>query len=252
MVPERIQPVLDEVQPLADAFVDAGFPLFLVGGIVRDLILGRSLGSGADIDLTTSARPEEIKAIVAPVVDALWAQGERFGTIGVKLGDRNIEITTHRAESYAPDSRKPEVAFGTEIVDDLERRDFTVNSMALRIPVPELIDPFGGVADLAAGRLRTPLSPEVSFTDDPLRMLRAARFIAGYNLEPDADLVEAVRTNAHRLEIVSAERIRDELDKLIVVDHPSDGLWFLVETGLADQFLPELPAMRLEHDPIHR
>lgn len=253
MVPERIQPVLDEVQPLADAFVDAGFPLYLVGGIVRDLILGRSLalGPGADIDLTTSARPEEIKAIVAPVVDALWAQGERFGTIGVKLGDRNIEITTHRAESYVPESRKPDVAFGTEIVDDLERRDFTVNAMALRIPVPELIDPFGGVADLAAGRLRTPLSPEVSFTDDPLRMLRAARFIAGYNLEPDADLVEAVRTNAHRLEIASAERIRDELDKLLVVPDPSAGLWFVVDTGLADLFLPELAAMRLEQDPIH-
>jgi len=185
------------------------------------------------------------------VADALWTQGERFGTIGVKLGDRVVEITTHRAEAYAPDSRKPEVSFGDDIEQDLARRDFTVNAMALRVPEPELIDPFGGAEDLAAGRLRTPLSPEVSFTDDPLRMLRAARFVAGYGLEPDAELVAAVRANAHRLEIVSAERIRDELDKLLVVTDPSAGLWFVVDTGLAELFLPELAAMRLEQDPIH-
>jgi poly(A) polymerase len=251
VIPARLQVVLDEIRPLADAFEAAGRPLYLVGGIVRDLLLDRPLGPNADIDLTTPARPEEIKAIAGPVVDALWTQGERFGTIGVKVGDRSIEITTHRAESYAPDSRKPEVAFGDDIVDDLSRRDFTVNAMALRVPEPELIDPFDGAADLAAKRLRTPRSPEVSFTDDPLRMLRAARFVAGYGLDPEPDLVAAVRANATRLEIVSAERIRDELDKLLIVPDPSAGLWFVVDTGLAAVFLPELPAMRLEQDPIH-
>ncbi len=251
MIPARLQPVLAEVRPLADAFAAAGHPLYLVGGIVRDLLLGRELGPGADIDLTTPAHPAEIKAVVGPVADALWTQGERFGTIGVKVGERTFEITTHRAEAYDPGSRKPEVSFGDDIDDDLARRDFTVNAMALRLPDPELVDPFGGAADLAAGRLRTPLSPEVSFTDDPLRMVRAARFVAGYGLEPDPELVAAVRAHAPRLEIVSAERVRDELDKLLVVDDPSAGLWFVVDTGLADLFLPELPAMRLEQDPIH-
>jgi len=251
VIPARLQPVLDEVRPLAEAFVAAGHRLYLVGGIVRDQLLGRELADGVDIDLTTDATPPQIKAVVAPLADAVWTQGERFGTIGVKVGEREFEITTHRAESYGPDSRKPEVAFGTDITDDLSRRDFTVNAMALSLPDPELVDPFGGVEDLAAMRLRTPLQPEVSFTDDPLRMLRAARFIAGYGLQPDADLVAAVRANAHRLEIVSAERIRDELDKLLVVPDPSAGLWFVVDTGLADLFLPELAAMRLEQDPIH-
>jgi len=246
-----MQPVLDEVRPLADAFAAAGQPLYLVGGIVRDQILGRDLAASADLDLTTPARPAQIKAIVGPLAEAVWTQGERFGTIGARIGGRDFEITTHRAESYAPDSRKPEVAFGDDITADLSRRDFTVNAMALAVPEPELVDPYDGAVDLAGGRLRTPLAPTVSFTDDPLRMLRAARFIAGYGLEPDAELVEAVRNNAHRLEIVSAERIRDELDKLLVVPDPSAGLWFVVDTGLADHFLPELTAMRLEQDPIH-
>lgn len=253
MIPARIQPVLDEVRPVADALVAAGHRAYLVGGIVRDQLLGRDLGPDADIDLTTDATPSEIKAAVAPVADALWTQGERFGTIGVKLAGRSFEITTHRAESYDPSSRKPTVAFGTDIGDDLARRDFTVNAMALEVgtAAPELVDPFGGAVDLHAKVLRTPLAPEVSFTDDPLRMLRAARFLAGYELEPVPELVAAVREHAHRLEIVSAERIRDELDKLLVVADPSAGLWFVVDTGLADQFLPELPAMRLEQDPIH-
>ncbi|MCU1357829.1 MAG: putative tRNA nucleotidyltransferase [Acidimicrobiales bacterium] len=251
MIPARVQPVLDEVRPLADAFAASGHRLYLVGGIVRDLLLGRELGPAADIDLTTDADPATTKRLVAPHVDALWTQGERFGTIGVKRGDRTFEITTHRADSYDPASRKPAVAFGDDIAEDLARRDFTVNAMALSLPVPELIDPYEGAADLAANRLRTPLSPDVSFTDDPLRMLRAARFIAGYGLEPDPELVAAVRTHAHRLEIVSAERIRDELDKLLMLPDPSAGLWFAVDTGLADLFLPELAAMRLEQDPIH-
>jgi poly(A) polymerase len=248
--------VLAEVRPVAEALASAGHRTYLVGGIVRDQLLGIELGADADIDLTTDARPDQIKTALGPIVDALWTQGERFGTIGVKLGARQIEVTTHRAESYTPDSRKPAVAFGTEIAEDLARRDFTVNAMALELPTadqaePQLVDPFDGAIDLAARRLRTPLAPEVSFTDDPLRMLRAARFVAGYGLEPDADLVAAVRQHAARLEIVSAERIRDELDKLLVVADPSAGLWFVVDTGLADHFLPELPAMRLEQDPIH-
>ncbi len=251
MIPARLQPVLDEVRPLAEAFDAAGQPLYLVGGIVRDLLLGRELGADSDLDLTTPARPDQVKEIVAPLADAVWTQGERFGTIGLKRAGRAFEITTHRAESYEAGSRKPVVSYGDDLEEDLARRDFTVNAMALRVPSPELIDPFGGADDLAAGRLRTPLSPEISFTDDPLRMLRAARFLAGYGLEPDPDLVAAVREHAGRLEIVSGERIRDELDKLLVLPDPSAGLWFVVDTGLADHFLPELPAMRLEQDPLH-
>jgi poly(A) polymerase len=163
-----------------------------------------------------------------------------------------FEVTTHRAEAYREDSRKPHVVYADNVVDDLSRRDFTVNAMALRLPDIELIDPFGGVADLAEGVLRTPLAPEVSFSDDPLRMMRAARFMAAYGLAPDAALVSAVRELRHRLGIVSAERVRDELSKLLLVDDPSAGLWFLVDTELADEFVPELRALRLEQDPIHR
>ncbi len=251
MTPARFQATLDEVRPLADAFVAAGHRLYLVGGIVRDHFVGRELGPDGDIDLTTDARPEQILAIVRPLADATWEQGARFGTIGCRIGGRDVEITTHRAEAYTTDSRKPQVSYSDRVEDDLARRDFTVNAMALEVPEPRLVDPHGGAEDLAQGRLRTPLSPEESFSDDPLRMMRAARFIAGYGLDPDPVLVAAVESMSNRLEIVSAERIRDELDKLIVVDDPSAGLWFLHDTGLADQFLPELPAMRLEQDPIH-
>lgn len=255
MIPERLAPILDEVRPLAARFEDAGHRLYLVGGIVRDLVLGRPLGG--DIDLTTDARPEVTTALVRGWADAVWDQGARFGTIGLKKGDVIFEITTHRAEAYVPDSRKPNVSFADDIEADLSRRDFTVNAMALRVTgapgeAPELIDPFGGVADLAAGVLRTPLAPEVSFSDDPLRMLRAARFIAGYGLHPVEALLAAVGQLVGRLEIVSAERVRDELCKLLVVDEPSAGLWFLVDAGIADIVLPELPAMRVEQDPIHR
>ncbi len=246
-----MQPVLDQVRPLAEAFTAADRPLYLVGGVVRDLLLGRDRPAGADIDLCTPALPAEIKQIVSPLAEAVWTQGERFGTIGLRHRGQDYEITTFRSEAYEPDSRKPEVAFGDTIEVDLSRRDFTVNAMALALPEPVLVDPHNGAADLAAGVLRTPLAAEVSFTDDPLRMLRAARFIAGYGLEATPDLVEAVRANAHRLEIVSAERVRDELDKLLVTPDPSAGLWFVVDTGLADHFLPELPAMRLEQDPVH-
>jgi len=250
-VPERLQPVLDEVRPLAERFGAADTRVYLVGGSVRDLLLGRD-SSEIDFDLTTNARPDEIEAIVRPWADAVWLQGKRFGTIGCRKGNRDYEITTHRAEAYAPDSRKPDVVFGDDIETDLSRRDFTVNAMALSLPHPELIDPYGGAVDLAAKRLRTPLSPDESFTDDPLRMLRAARFLAGYGLVPDPELVDAVKRLHERLEIVAPERIRMELDKLLVVERPGPGLWFLVETGLADEFLPELPGLALEQDPIHR
>ncbi len=254
MIPERFAPVLDELAPVAERFEAAGHRLYLVGGTVRDLLVG-SGRHDFDLDLTTDARPPDIKTCLGDWADALWTQGERFGTIGAKHGERRYEITTFRAESYTDDSRKPHVTYADEVETDLGRRDFTVNAMALELTggaTPTLVDPHGGAADLMRQVLRTPLGPEVSFSDDPLRMLRAARFIAGYGLEPTDEMVAAVRAMRDRLHIVSAERIRDEFDKLITVDHPSRGLWFLYDTGLSDEFLPELSAMRLEHDPIHR
>lgn len=243
---------MDETRPLAELFTGAGYRLYLVGGVVRDAILDR-LGDRSDLDFTTDASPDDIEAILRPWADAVWLQGKRFGTIGAKRADRIYEITTHRAEAYTAESRKPDVRFSDSVEADLSRRDFTVNAMALELgSTMELVDPYGGVADLGEGRLRTPLSPEESFKDDPLRMMRAARFIAGYGLTPDQELVDAVRLLHGRLEIVSSERIRDELDKLMVVPAPGEGLWFLVRTGLAEEFLPELPALALEQDPIHR
>ncbi|MBW3667667.1 MAG: CCA tRNA nucleotidyltransferase [Actinobacteria bacterium] len=251
MIPERFAPLRDQTAELAELFARAGKRLYLVGGVVRDVLLDR-VRVEDDLDFTTDARPDEIEALVAPEAEAVWLQGKRFGTIGCLWRGRRCEITTHRAEAYQPDSRKPSVEFAGAVEADLSRRDFTVNAMALRLPDFELVDPFGGIADLAAARLRTPLAPQESFADDPLRMLRAARFLAGYGLTPDDDLVRAVERMHGRLEIVSAERIRDEFDKLLVVEHPGPGLWFLVRTGLADEFLPELSALGLEQDPIHR
>jgi len=254
MVPDRFAPVLAELAPLADRFESAGHQLFLVGGTVRDLLV-ESGHDDFDLDLTTDARPDAIKACLEGWADATWTQGERFGTIGARHRDRVYEVTTFRAEIYADDSRKPHVTYSDDIETDLARRDFTVNAMALELTggtTPTLVDPHGGAADLAQKVLRTPLGPDISFSDDPLRMLRAARFIARFGLAPAPGLTAAVESMATRMEIVSAERVRDELDKLLVTDHPSVGLWFLHDTGLSDQFLPELSAMRLEHDPIHR
>lgn len=253
MIPDRFAPVLEELSEIGEMFRASGHRLYLVGGSVRDLLSGHT-DTNLDFDATTDARPEQIKRLLSGWSDALWTQGERFGTIGARKGDRVYEITTHRAEAYHADTRKPDVEFSDDIEADLSRRDFTINAMALEVTSdsPTLVDPFGGAADLLTRTLRTPLDPEISFSDDPLRMMRAARFIARLGMEPVPELVDAVRNMRDRLTIVSAERIRDELDKLIVVDSPTAGLWFLVETGLADHFLPELPAMRLENDPIHR
>jgi poly(A) polymerase len=257
MIPARFQPVFAELAPLATAFADVGHRLYLVGGPVRDLLLGRA--PAPPFDLATDARPAETKQLLGQWGDAVWTQGERYGTIGARRdrpGDKpsEVEVTTFRSEVYVEDSRKPTVTFGDDIEPDLLRRDFTVNAMALEVTGDDvtLVDPFGGAADLATDTLRTPAPPEVTFAEDPLRMLRAARFIAGHGLEPVPELTAAVTARGERLEIVSRERIRDELDKLIVVEHPSDGLWFLVDTGLAEHFLPELPALRLTRDPIHR
>ncbi len=262
MIPARFQPAFAELAPLSERFRAAGHRLYLVGGTVRELLAGDAVAGGEadayDFDATTDAKPEQIKAMLHGWADAVWTPGERFGTIGAKksgpYGDRIYEITTHRAEAYNDDSRKPVVEFSDDIDLDLSRRDFTINAMALELTSdsPTLVDPFNGAADLATRTLRTPLAPQVSFGDDPLRMLRAARFIARLGVVPVPELVQAVREMASRLSIVSAERIRDELDKLIVVPNPSAGLWFTIETGLCDQFLPELPGMRLEQDPIHR
>jgi poly(A) polymerase len=242
VVPERFEPVLRELSPLAERFHAAGHRLYLVGGTVRDLLVD-SGKTDFDLDLTTDARPPEIKACLEGWADAIWTQGEKFGTIGAHKvnpetgATRPYEITTFRAEAYTDDSRKPQVVFADEIEADLARRDFTVNAMALELTgddsgaaaaMPTLVDPFHGARDLATKTLRTPLGPEVSFSDDPLRMLRAARFIARYQLQPTVELVAAVKEMSNRLEIVSAERVRDELDKLMVVDHPTAGLWFLI------------------------
>jgi poly(A) polymerase len=251
VIPDRLRPLVEQTSEVAARFEAAGHRLYLVGGVVRDAVLGRLQPDG-DLDFTTDALPEETESVVAGWADAVWTQGKRFGTIGLRAGGRNMEITTHRAEAYTSDSRKPSVVFADAVEADLSRRDFTVNAMALSMPGLGLIDPFDGVGDLAAGRLRTPLAPEESFADDPLRMLRAARFIAGYALAPEPALVDAVVAMRSRLDIVSDERVRDELDKLMLVEKPGEGLWFLVQTGLAEEFLPELPALALEQDPIHR
>ncbi|MCU1676083.1 MAG: cca [Frankiales bacterium] len=242
----RISPVVDE---LGARFVRAGHELYLVGGSVRDSLLGRL---GDDLDFTTDAHPDAIEALVAGWAHATWTTGKRFGTIGAQRGDYRIEITTYRTESYDTDSRKPDVRFGTSLTDDLLRRDFTVNAMAVAIPERRFVDPFRGLTDLATRTLRTPGAPEDSFGDDPLRMLRAARFAAQLGFTVADDVVAAMRAMAERLRIVSAERIAVELNKLLLSPDPRTGLTLLVDTGIADVVLPELPALRLSIDPVHR
>jgi poly(A) polymerase len=235
---------------LAERIVATGHECYLVGGPVRDAFLDRS-DPDADVDLTTDSRPDEVERIVRGWADYVWLQGQRFGTVGCAKDGTRFEITTFRGDVYRPESRKPSVDYTDDIETDLSRRDFTVNAMALALPEPRLVDPYGGAADLAARVLRTPLSPEVSFGDDPLRMMRAARFVAAFGLEPVPELVGAIVAMRSRLEIVSAERIRDELSRMLTLDDPTAGLWMACETGLSDEFVPELNAMRLEQDPIH-
>jgi poly(A) polymerase len=238
-------------QQLSRRLRDAGHGAYLVGGSVRDAFLDRSRPD-SDIDVATDARPDVIEQVLQGWADAVWLQGERFGTVGADKGGERFEITTFRAEVYHDDSRKPQVTFSDDVTTDLSRRDFTINAIAIALDEPELLDPHNGLADLAARRLRTPQSPEVSFGDDPLRMLRAARFVATLGFEPDGELLHAVSQMRERLGIISAERIRDELSKLLLADDPSAGLWLIARTKLAVEFLPELNAMELEQDPIHR
>ena len=242
----RIAPVAEE---LGQRFAAAGFTLALVGGSVRDALLGRL---GNDLDFATDARPAQVQKLVSGWAEAVWDIGIAFGTVGARRGGYQLEITTFRADTYQPDSRKPEVSFGDTLDGDLGRRDFTVNAMAVVLPGSTFVDPFGGLADLARQVLRTPGSPEQSFTDDPLRMMRAARFSAQLGFEVAPEVVAAMRDMTGQLAKVSAERVRDELVKLLCSASPRRGLQLLVETGLADLVLPELPALRLELDEHHR
>ncbi|MBM7508267.1 poly(A) polymerase [Nocardioides salarius] len=243
---DRIAPVIDE---LGRRFTEAGHEIALVGGPVRDAMLGRHHN---DLDLTTSARPEQTERLLKGWADAMWDMGRDFGTIGCRKGEWQVEITTYRSESYDPSSRNPDVAFGDTLAGDLGRRDFTVNAMAVRLPGREVEDPHGGVLDLAHRVLRTPGTPEDSFSDDPLRMMRAARFAAQLGFEVDESVVAAMSAMAGRIDIISAERVRDELVKLVMGPYPRRGLTLLVDTGLAELVLPELPALALERDEHHR
>ena len=237
--PEIFTEIVNTAADLTNLFKDNGFRLYFVGGIVRDLLLGYK-PDVQDLDCTTDASPKEIKRIVQPIADAVWLQGERFGTVGMRVNGTNYEITTHRAESYVDDSRKPVVNFSTNLSDDLIRRDFTVNAMAVDTATGELFDPYGGVKDLEEMTLRTPMDPEESFTDDPLRILRAARFIAAYGFSPTGDLLQAAQKISERLNIVSIERIRDEIFRLLSVEDPRLGLKFLSASKTALYVFPEV------------
>jgi poly(A) polymerase len=235
---------------LAAQFKANGFRLALVGGPVRDALLNRL---GSDLDFTTDARPEDTKKILKKWADDIWDVGIKFGTIGAKKSEITFEVTTYRADSYEVDSRKPEVNFGENIEGDLLRRDFTVNAMAIELTTeqPEFIDPHNGVADLLRKVLRTPTKPEISFSDDPLRMMRAARFAAQLNFAIEDDVINAMKEMADRLSIISAERIRDEFVKTLLSDNPRIGITILVDAGLCEKFLPEIPKLRLEIDEHH-
>ncbi|GAA1109703.1 CCA tRNA nucleotidyltransferase [Kribbella jejuensis] len=237
------------VDELGSRFADAGHEIALVGGPVRDILLGRG---SKDLDFTTSAHPDVIERLLSGWADHVWDIGKAFGTIGCRKGEWVLEVTTYRSETYDPTSRKPEVAYGDSLEGDLARRDFAMNAMAVRLPSRQFVDPYGGIEDVANKRIRTPGTPQDSFSDDPLRMMRAARFAAQLAFTPDPDVVQAMQAMADRITIVSAERVRDELEKLICADHPRIGLDLLVSTGLAKHVLPELPALMLEKDEHHR
>ncbi|WP_342023264.1 CCA tRNA nucleotidyltransferase [Arthrobacter citreus] len=242
-------PLPPVVADLGALFRDAGFELSLVGGPVRDLFLGRV---SPDLDFTTNARPDDIISIIRRWCDTYWEIGRAFGTIGMRKDGFQIEVTTYRADAYDPESRKPEVAFGDKLEDDLFRRDFTMNAMALRLPSLELVDPFGGLKDLQAGLVRTPGAPSTSFSDDPLRMMRAARFASQLEVDVAPEVFDAMKDMAGRITIISAERVRDELVKLINGKAPWTGIDLLVESGIAEHVLPEVSALKLEIDEHHR
>lgn len=246
---DRVLSAAGFLDDLGRIFDDAGHEIALVGGPVRDAVLGRS---GTDWDLTTSARPDEIERLVTPLAEAMWDMGRDFGTIGLRYRGQDVEITTYRSDAYDASSRKPEVTFGDTIEGDLSRRDFAVNAMAISLPSRHFIDLFGGLDDIEARRLRTPVTAEQSFSDDPLRMMRAARFTSQLGFTVSDDVRTAMIAMAERIQIVSAERVRAELDKTLLAHDPVPGLRLLVETGLAEQVLPELPALILERDEHHR
>ena len=250
------------ISPVTERFVNEQHTLFLVGGVVRDSFINQKIKS-PDLDLTTNATPDQIRALVEPVADAVWLQGERFGTIGLRIGEIRMEITTHRSESYITSSRKPSVTFSLNLEDDLSRRDFTVNAMAFELDTGNFFDPFNGRSDLENKILRTPLSPSESFNDDPLRILRAARFSAGYELKPVQEIVDTAKDLAERILIVSAERIREEVLKLLALENPTKGFEFLekvdllpkilsFEFNLDDQNLNKTFSLLPPDDPISR
>ena len=250
------------ISPVTERFVNEQHTLFLVGGVVRDSFINQKIKS-PDLDLTTNATPDQIRALVEPVADAVWLQGERFGTIGLRIGEIRMEITTHRSESYITSSRKPSVTFSLNLEDDLSRRDFTVNAMAFELDTGNFFDPFNGRSDLENKILRTPLSPSESFNDDPLRILRAARFSAGYELKPVQEIVDTAKDLAERILIVSAERIREEVLKLLALENPTKGFEFLekvdllpkilsFEFNLDDQNLNKIFSLLPPDDPISR
>ena len=245
-----LAPIERPLRRVGERFADAGWEIALVGGPVRDALLGR-LGSETDLDFTTNAQPEQIVDLLGGWAEAVWDVGIRFGTVGARIDGREVEITTYRSESYDASSRKPEVAFGDNLADDLARRDFTMNAMAVTLPSMEFVDLFDGIADLAAKRIRTPGTAQSSFDDDPLRMMRAARFASQLDAIVDTDVVDAMSAQAERISIVSAERIREEFSKILMSDYPRVGLTLLVDTGIADIVLPELPLLRLEPDEHH-
>jgi poly(A) polymerase len=252
VIPDRLQFLVDPDSvpaQLSSLFAASGHQLFLVGGSVRDAFLGRSTG---DFDFTTDARPDEILEVVRLWADAVFTVGEAFGTIAAIKGGVPIEITTFRDEIYRDDSRKPTVSYSDNVETDLSRRDFTINAIAVRLPEVEVVDPYDGLLDLARKLLKTPMSPDISFSDDPLRMLRLFRFMATLGFEPDDAALKSVVRLGERLEIVSAERIREELSKLITAPAPGETLHSLVSAGLADYFLPELPTLAMEQDPFHQ
>jgi poly(A) polymerase len=255
MSQNRLRSVLSEdIRDLSGLFNKHGFDLYLVGGSVRDALLGRDI---TDLDFTTNARPNTIVEITEPWAHSSYLAGKDFGTIGLVRDGERYEITTFRSELYRDDSRKPVVTFSDDIVEDLSRRDFTVNAMALKIPstrgdAPAMIDPYDGLIDLVAKKLRTPEGPEISFGDDPLRMLRLFRFMSTLGFEPTTRALAAVTEMRGRLQIISPERIRTELDKLLVGPFVVEALEALVESGLADEFIPEIPALAVEQDPVHR